>query len=634
MKGNLIANITGTGLEIGSATVVSNTFTGIGGNAVRITSGAPVKIAGNNFEFNTGTYDVENLILATALPTIDARNNWWGTTEGNVIQTRIFDYGDDYTLGTVLHAPVLAAPATDAPAYVRSVTLAPESPVGIQTVTFDVEFSREMDTMVAPSLAFANEEGWVSQNPMPTARRQFEAVTTPDGRIYTVGGYGGSFLATMEEYDPVSNTWRARQSMPTARVDPAVAVTPNGRILVIGGNLDGVRLNTIEEYDPATDTWRTLSPMPTARQDAGAVTAPNGLIYVIGGTTGDWNHLSNVEVYDPIMDTWQTRSPMPTARGSLGVVLGHNGRIYAIGGNNGVDNEGSMGTVEEYDPATDTWRTRATMPTSRRCLATVTSSNGRIYAVGGLSAQVELLDTLEEYDPVANSWQQLEPLSFPRMAFTAAPAVGSTSFYVIGGYVITDNLAAVEKYTPPISDPELYNASWPQPDHYRSSSDITALIPRGVYHLTVSDAVGTDGIEIAPNSITAFTVDYAGAINDTTPPPMPSIIGCAGTTPDALSAEWSVNDPESAITLYQYAIGTTLDGAEVVNWTNTAATEMSRSGLALSNGQRVYISVRARNEGGLWSQAGSIGVLAGSGECDQNRNNYPIYLPLVLRTQP
>ena len=89
----------------------------------------------------------------------DARNNWWGTTSGTTIRQRIWDFNDDYTIGTVLYSPVLTQPSTIAPAYVRAITLTPESPVGIQTVLFSVELSREMDPGLFPLLRFSDSQG-------------------------------------------------------------------------------------------------------------------------------------------------------------------------------------------------------------------------------------------------------------------------------------------------------------------------------------------------------------------------------------------------------------------------------------------------------------------------------------------
>ena len=103
-----------------------------------------------------------------------------------------------------------------------------------------------------------------------------------------------------------------------------------------------------------------------------------------------------------------------------------------------------------------------------------------------------------------------------------------------------------------------------------------------------------DGIEIAPNSAYTFTVDYAGGIGDTTPPPTPYLTACAGSTPDTLTATWTAYDPDSAITLYEYAIGTNPGGIEVVNWTTTSEESFIRTGLVLTPGQTYFVSVRAR----------------------------------------
>jgi hypothetical protein len=164
VQGNLIANSGGVGLQVGSVTVVSNTLTGNGGSAIKIASGAPVKITGNNLEGNKGQYDIENLVSKANLMTLLAQRNWWGTVSGSAIGKRIYDFNDgDYTLGTVLYSPVRTSPSPDAPAYVRAVTLVPESPVGIQTVIFDVEFSRALDPDQTPTLRF-HREAWQTYN--------------------------------------------------------------------------------------------------------------------------------------------------------------------------------------------------------------------------------------------------------------------------------------------------------------------------------------------------------------------------------------------------------------------------------------------------------------------------------------
>ena len=70
---------------------------------------------------------------------------------------------------------------------------------------------------------------------------------------------------------------------------------------------------------------------------------------------------------------------MPTARGyAAGRVL--NGKLYVVGGGSGGQ---PLGRVEAYNPATNTWATKASMPSARWNLAAA-SANGILYALGGL----------------------------------------------------------------------------------------------------------------------------------------------------------------------------------------------------------------------------------------------------------
>jgi len=52
-----------------------------------------------------------------------------------------------------------------------------------------------------------------------------------------------------------------------------------------------------------------------------------------------------------------------------------------VGGGSGGN---PLGRVEAYDPVTNTWATKANMPTARWNLAAA-SANGILYALGGLS---------------------------------------------------------------------------------------------------------------------------------------------------------------------------------------------------------------------------------------------------------
>jgi hypothetical protein len=86
---------------------------------------------------------------------------------------------------------------------------------------------------------------------MPTARYGL-GTSVANRRIYAIGGYGNGNvpLSTVEEYDPVTDTWTDRKGMPTARGRLSTIVL-NGRIYAIGGvDANDACLPVVEEYTP------------------------------------------------------------------------------------------------------------------------------------------------------------------------------------------------------------------------------------------------------------------------------------------------------------------------------------------------------------------------------------------------
>lgn len=281
---------------------------------------------------------------------------------------------------------------------------------------------------------------WQTCADMPTARGALGVASGPDGRIYAIGGRH-PVTGTVEAYDPPTNTWTGRASMPTPRDSLAVVTANDGKIYAIGGEdtVTGALYNTVEAYDPVTDTWTTKTAMPTRRQGLAAAVGLDGRIYAIGGVTGPvpagpFTSVGTTEVYDPATDTWTTAAAMPTPRHGLAAALGSDGRIYAIGGFGGTSTPCpgvACGTVEAYDPATNTWIARASMPTSRTFLAAVAATDGKVYAIGGYDGGSDL-STVEAYDPGSNTWTSMTPMPTPRCELAAAFGVNG-KIYAIGG---------------------------------------------------------------------------------------------------------------------------------------------------------------------------------------------------------
>jgi N-acetylneuraminic acid mutarotase len=167
----------------------------------------------------------------------------------------------------------------------------------------------------------------------------------------------------------------------------------------------------------------------------------DGTIYAIGGSQARDHYLPTVEVYDPATDSWVSKADMPVA------VCWHStsevdGKIYVIGGGTAED---LLKNVWEYDPATDTWTEKGPMP-SPRAMHSTSVVNGRIYVFGAVLSEGRALT--DEYDPATDTWDEKAPMPTPRILMSTSVVDGI--IYAIGGgdQVHSPGLTTVEAYDP------------------------------------------------------------------------------------------------------------------------------------------------------------------------------------------
>jgi N-acetylneuraminic acid mutarotase len=201
------------------------------------------------------------------------------------------------------------------------------------------------------------------------------------------------------EYDPATDEWKELAPMPTKR-GAATAAVAGGKIYVTGGanSLPGVTesgivgarphnvLATVEEYDPTTNSWRARRSMLLPRNHH-VTQAVGERIYVVGGRVGAAfvtasMNVDMVEVYDPAADMWTLRARMPTARSAMTAGV-YKDQIIVAGGE-GQDQRAlaAFKAVEAYDPAVNRWQVLPSMGRQRHGLAGGVIGN-RFYAVSG-----------------------------------------------------------------------------------------------------------------------------------------------------------------------------------------------------------------------------------------------------------
>jgi N-acetylneuraminic acid mutarotase len=314
--------------------------------------------------------------------------------------------------------------------------------------------------------AAAEDARWQMAKPLPQPLGEIVGAVVGK-KWYVMGGYDGINVlpqGIVTEYDSGSDAWTLKKNM-LIPAHHAAAVELGGKIYVFGGFVGhagakgwGPIASTLM-YDPVADNWKELAPMPTARGSAQAVVV-DGKIFVIGGAHANipgkppteplWVGVPQivtgaVEEYDPATNTWRTRAPMPTGRNHF-FAAAVDGKIYAINGRLGtsfVTSSDVTDIVEEYDPKTDIWRYMGRSPTKRGDVGGGTH-NGRIYVTGGEYEEPRGKVTFwafESYDPKSNSWQVLPHVQIARHGFAAA-FIGN-DFHVAGGSFQSDGMPGI-----------------------------------------------------------------------------------------------------------------------------------------------------------------------------------------------
>jgi N-acetylneuraminic acid mutarotase len=229
-----------------------------------------------------------------------------------------------------------------------------------------------------------------------------------------------------------TGTWTTRASLQHARFDFGATVA-RSRIFAIGGVDLAGPLATVEAFNPTSNTWAYAPSMSASRAGLGVGTIDDHLVYAVGGSTSNACPVDTLEVYDADVPAggWSTLEPMPggARRALSAAVVGQT--LYAMGGDTGACNTTSgtrVNRVEAYTPGVG-WTTKASMPTARRFFG-VGVVNGIVYAVGG-DDETNILSTVEAYDPVTNSWSTKHPLPSPRSLL--AVAVIDNVLYAVGG---------------------------------------------------------------------------------------------------------------------------------------------------------------------------------------------------------
>lgn len=196
---------------------------------------------------------------------------------------------------------------------------------------------------------------WSAGVPYPTTIEAASAAVVKNV-LYVFGGSPDAVNPTnaVWAYNPKAKSWSPMANMPTARwASEAVVEKTTNIIYVIGGDVNGSgngNIATVESYNPATNTWTEDAPMLVAKGQSAAgligttIVVADGFING-GGNTGD------TEAYDAATNKWTGLAANPVGGrgaacwGSIGP------KLYDVGGAN------QPTTTESFQLSKNKWTT-------------------------------------------------------------------------------------------------------------------------------------------------------------------------------------------------------------------------------------------------------------------------------------
>lgn len=150
---------------------------------------------------------------------------------------------------------------------------------------------------------------------------------------------------------------------------------------------------------------------------------------------------------------WVPVASMNVGRTAYSATLLNDGRVLTVGG---LGAEGTLNSVEIYDPEADTWTNVADTIHSRRNSILATLADGRVVAAGGQDSLT--VSTAEIFDPTRNQWTELPPLNVGRESAMWVSLDDGRLFVfgggnsLVGGTTGTFELASAEIYDPELNE--------------------------------------------------------------------------------------------------------------------------------------------------------------------------------------
>jgi hypothetical protein len=210
--------------------------------------------------------------------------------------------------------------------------------------------------------------------------------------------------------------WYAGPQLQVERSEHTATLLATGEVLLCGGTGAMAQvLASCELVSPDRGTSRPAASMPVpvgvtstgGRYRHTAVLLTTGEVLVVGGialVNGAPATVGWAALYTPASDTWRTVASLATDRASATATRLTDGRVAIIGGVRIVAPSGALvGAVEYFDPATGRFTAGPTLATPRFQHTATRLADGRVLIVGGRILNGDPVAALERLDPATGT---------------------------------------------------------------------------------------------------------------------------------------------------------------------------------------------------------------------------------------
>jgi N-acetylneuraminic acid mutarotase len=283
---------------------------------------------------------------------------------------------------------------------------------------------------------------WTQKRDFPGYGRYASTSFVIGNTIYYMGGTVGQtpYYNDLWAFNVLDNTWIQKASMPGSGRIVAMSFVINGKAYITGGATDNVTyLNDTWEYNPTSDKWQQKASIPTDN-NTGIVAASSFVIknkgYICGGKYAVQSYLDSNWQYDPITDKWATKASLPKDAGTLG------GFSFSLN-DNSPNARGYYGLgvntlspytekFYEYNANTDTWT-----PIS------LFTGKGRYYGISCVINNEAYIGFGDLDYPTSAFEKDIWKLSFPLNPNTLSirGKIHQQNSFLKNGWVVLDNLA-------------------------------------------------------------------------------------------------------------------------------------------------------------------------------------------------